>query len=299
MNRKCAPWMAAVIMASGLLLAPGALSGADLGIGAAAWYAWWDPYWSQVSDTRVLPRIRIGSEFSGGPLLNVSFNETWGLSASYAYGRYEGRATSFLLNPLYYYIEQPVATQREARRHDAGLLISGRPHSRIKLYGGVAYSGYLMSTRASVAVLSYSLRVFHHLAGPVIGVECSIPIVPDLFLYPGVSGVFQFSRFKDESGDRAGAFLNSRFGGTDTTLLYAGLDLALSLAYTIRRIGVTLAIGGRFRCLWITDIEKKGFVADGRHDMLGGINLTAMYTFSLTAPAADREGEREPLQQSR
>jgi len=287
------------MITSGLLLAPGDLPGAELGIGAAAWYGWWDPYWSQVSDTRVLPRIGIGPEFSGGPLLNFTFNDTWGLSASYTYGKYDGRVTSFMLNALYYYIEQPVTTRRDAERHDASFLISGRLHPLVKLYGGVIYSGYSMNTRASVAVLSYSLRVFHHLAGPLIGVECGIPVASNLFLTPGVFGVFQFSCFVDESGNRTGAFLNARIGGTDTTLLYAGLDCTLSLAYCIRQINVTLAIGGRFRYLWISEIDKKSFIADGRHDMLGGISLAAMYTLSLTAPAADREGERLPYQQLR
>ncbi len=41
-----------------------------------------------------------------------------------------------------------------------------------------------------------------------------------------------------------------------------------------RRINVALALGGRFRCLGIADIEKKNCIADGRHEMPGGINLT-------------------------
>ncbi len=299
MKSKCVTIICVAAISVSLLFPSKDLLGADLGIGATVWYAWWSPYWSQVTDTLVLPRIKMDSDFSGGPLVNLSINDTWSLSASYVYGAYEGRVTSFMLNPLYYYIEQPVTTKRKAKRHDSNFLVSGRPHKCVKLFGGVAYSGYSMYTRATVAFLpySYSLRIFHHLAGPMIGVECIIPVVSTLSLLPGVSGVFQFSRFTDEKGNRISKFLNSRFGGTDTTLLYAGLDLTLSLAYYIRQINVTLALGGRFRYLWISTISNNNFVANKRHDMFGGINLAAVYTFHLTAPAEPKIDDPMPLSQ--
>ena len=299
MKSKYAAVICVAAISLSLLFSSKDILGADLGIGATVWYAWWTPYWSQVSDTRALPRIKMDSDFSGGPLLSLSINETWGLSASYAYGAYEGRVTSFMLNPLFYFIEQPVTTKREAKRHDANFLVSGRPHKYVKLFGGVAYSGYSMHTRASVAVLSYSfsLQIFHHLTGPMIGVECIIPLVSTLYLLPGISGVFQFSRFTDEKGNRISKFLNSRFGGTDTTLLYAGVDLTLSLAYYIRQINVTLALGGRFRYLWITDIGEKKFVANKLHDIFGGISLAAVYTFHLTAPSEPKMEDPIPLPQ--
>jgi hypothetical protein len=297
MKKRCAVLISMAVISSSMVFVSKDAPAADLGIGGRVWYVWWAPYWSKVSDTRVLPRINMGSDFSGGPLLNFSINEIWGLSASYAYGVYRGRVTSLMLNPLYYYIEQPVTTKREVKRHDANLLVTGRAHRYVRLLGGVSYSGYSMNTRATVAVLSYSLRIFHHLAGPVIGAECIIPLVSTLYLLPGVAGVFQFSRFVDYSGNRISAFINSRVGGADTTLLYAGLNLTLSLAYCINRINVTLALGGTFRYLWITDIGNNNFVAHKRHDMFGGLSLTAVYTFNFTDTAENKSGDPAPLPQ--
>lgn len=280
-----------------LLCSAGSVHGAQMGIGGSVRYCWWEPYWSQVSDTLVLPPIKLKSDFSGGPLLSIGINETWGIVTSYTYGVYRGTVTRLLLNPLYYYIEQPVTTKREAKRHDVDFLVSGRVNEYVNIFGGVAYSGYYMYTNASVLFYSYSHRIFHHFAGPEIGAGFTIPLVSTLCLLPVVSCVFQFSRFTAGRRNPVSDIINTAVMGTGTTLLYAGLDLALSLAYHIRQINMTIALGGRFRYLWITDIDKGGFVANDRHDMYGGINLLVVYSFSLTASrAGEKDGPALPPQ---
>jgi hypothetical protein len=67
--------------------------------------------------------------------------------------------------------------------------------------------------------------------------------------------------------------------------------------YDINRINVTLTLGGRFRYLWITDIENKNFVSDNRHDMSSGLSLTAVYTFNFTDTAEKKPGDSAPLPQ--
>jgi hypothetical protein len=310
MKKHCTAAICSAMIGICAFFIPGNVHGADLSIGASVWYSWWDPYWSQVSDTvifpdtklkfGVLPRIKLKSDFSGGPLLSISVNDTWGLSASYAYGVYKGTVTSFLLNPLYYFIEQPVNTKREARRHEFSFFVTGRINNHVNLFGGVAYTGYLMHTDAEVFVpeqpfyYSYSHTIFHHFAGPEAGAYFTVPIVSTLYLLPGISCIFQFSSFAPEKRDFISDLINSLFMGKNTTLMYAGLNLTLSLAYYIRQANVTLALGGRFRYLWITDIDEGNFVADGDHEMFGGINLVAVYTFSLTG-SPDRKKEDPPL----
>jgi len=281
-----------VVLAISFLLVPADVRGACMGIGASVRYSWWDPYWSQVSDTRILPRIKVKSDFSGGPVVSIGIDDTWGLFASYAYGKYEGGATSLLLNPLFYYIEQPVTTKRVARRHEFNLFVSGQVASRVKIFGGIVYSGYDMVTESSVLFLAYSNRIFHHFAGPAAGVDFTIPLVSTLYLLPGVSAVFQFSRFVVDKNNIFSEAVNTRFGGTDTTLLYAGLNCTLSLAYYIQKIGLAVALGGRFHYLWIEDIDADNFVADGRHDLFGSIHLTLMYTFDLLkSPGSNAVGQ--------
>ncbi|MBN2159576.1 MAG: hypothetical protein JW807_09285 [Spirochaetes bacterium] len=280
-----------------MLMAQVNLNGADIGIGASVRYSWWGPYWSQASDTRILPEIKLKSDFSGGAVVRVGINETWSLFSSYTYGIFTGTASSFLLNPLYYYIEQPVNTKREARRHDFNFFLSGRLNRHVRLFGGVVYTGYSMYTEAGVIFFRYSYRIFHHFAGPSIGLDFSIPLVSTLYLLPSCSAVFQFSRFSTLEDDAISDFINKTFGGTDTTLLYAGLNVNLSLAYHIRQINLSLALGGYFHYLWIRDIDGGSFVADKRHDMFGGIQLAAVYTIRITAlteKSAESRGRNLP-----
>src|SRR4030042_338382 len=253
----------ALIITTGAFLLPERSRAAEVEIGATVWYSWWEPYWTQVSDSIIVSSYSAVSNFSGGPLLKIRFNDTWSIATSYTYGRYEGTASGILPAPLFYFIEQPYDSKREAKRHDFDFLVSGSVNTYMKIFGGVTYSGYEMNTKTSILAFTFLQEIFHHFAGPAIGAGFTIPLISTPSLKRGVGGVFQFSSFVAEPGNAINDSINSIFGGTKKTLMYAGLNITLSLAYAIQRTNVTLVLGGRFQYLWIEKVRGKNFPAAG------------------------------------
>jgi len=73
--------------------------------------------------------------------------------------------------------------------------------------------------------------------------------------------------------------------------MYYGPDITLTLEYFIRQANITIALGGRFQYLMIKNIGSGGFPGDGSDDMFGGVQIMAMYSFTLSSRS--QEGQEK------
>ncbi len=125
----------------------------------------------------------------------------------------------------------------------------------------------------------------------MLGIKLRLPLVSTLTLIPTVTWVMQFGTYNPNSGFLYDLY-NSLSGISRTTVMYYGPDVALSLAYTFKQAGITLALGGRFQYLMIKNIGSGGFPGDGYDDMFGGIDLMAVYSFTLTSGSPEGQEKK-------
>jgi hypothetical protein len=266
---------------------------AEVSIGASVWCAWWSPYWTKKSEIPSFPALKDYPTAAGGPLLSVKIGATWSVDAAYLYGKFENKRAGYiptiiplLLIPMVVSISQ----DRWTERHELDFKIAKSIHQYVNIFIGIKYSGYFADDQIKIIFFNMKSANDNNYAGPVLGVNLRIPLASTLTLRPAVSWVMQFGTCKPNTGLFYDLY-NSISGISRTTVMYYGPDITLSLAYLIRQANITLALGGRFQYLMIKNIGSGGFPGDGSDDMFGGINVMAMYSFTLSS--GSQEGQEK------
>lgn len=269
--------VAAAALALAVLLAPAASHAASVGLGASVWCAWWDSMAASLV-SRFVGSSGIEPEpaAAGGPFLVAQINDTWGLSLSYLYGRFKWEKSSPLLG-----------SSMDARRHDLDVVVSAAVNKYVRLFFGAKYWGYQADVTANVLFLSYGTGVSRHHGGPGLGLGLSLPLGAGFHLMPGVTAVFSFGKLEPSENGIIGQVVGMFVGSSEeSAIMYYGLNSTLTLAYTIEKANLTLALGGRFQCLWLYFIEGQRQVEG--NDMFGGITFSAMYMFNIPANGRSR-----------
>jgi hypothetical protein len=201
------------VVAGMLIIAPGPLQSATLGIGGAAWYAWWDPK----PENR---RADADPDFLYGPQLILQFSQSVSVSSVFLFGKFK-----------YYDYSNDGVTTMEITRYDSDTTLIYSLNQYVRMFGGVKFMGY-----------DYD-NGHHYGFGPGIGLGFVIPVMERLFSAISVSGVYLRGEQEDESaeGDRTMKFIEYGINNS-VSLVYAvstSVNLSIGGRYFFFRYEVT------------------------------------------------------------
>ncbi|HOT43591.1 MAG TPA: hypothetical protein PLM53_03935 [Spirochaetota bacterium] len=298
-----------------------ALSRAEttISLGGTAWYVWWKPAWS---DNRWqgyylwndsagywnedAKDFGLSSNIMAGPIISIGFLDRWSISSVAVLGTMSHKASGvgFGTDVI---SRTAGATHKDYSRRvlkwDSDTTVGCAVHKYVKLYAGFKAQGY----RYQETIHYYDFTAFPDISidhsegtnnvncyGPGLGISGSIPLVENLYMVIGLSGVVLWCTERGNTalsrtyGLESSGFVFTCFYMPRGKFLSYGGTAALSLAYTIARINTTFSLGGRYQLLY--NRQKRGNmvhsdvtmnIIDGQYDHFAGITLSVLYTFHI------------------
>jgi hypothetical protein len=288
-------------------------------LGGTAWYVWWKPAWSDnkwqgyylwddtagywLEDAK---DFKTSSNVMAGPMVSIGFLDRWSISSVAVLGTMSHKARGFgsggdVINYLAGATHKDYS--RTVLKWDSDTTVGCAVHRYIKLYAGFKAQGY----RYKETIHYYDFTMFPSVFidhsegtnsvncyGPGLGISGSIPLVENLYMVIGLSGIVLWCTERGETNlsrtyglDSTGFVVTCFYMPRGKFLSYGG-TATLSLAYTIPRINTTLSLGGRYQLLY--NRQKKGNmlhsdvtmnIIDGQFDHFAGITFSAIYTFHI------------------
>ena len=196
-----------------MIIAPGPLQSATLGIGAAGWYAWWEPE-PETRDADADPG------FLYGPQLLLQCSPSISVSSVFLFGKFK-----------YYDYSNEGTTSMDITRYDSDTTLTYALNRYVRIFGGLKFMGYDYNNGS------------HYGLGPGLGFGLVFPLVERLFGTIGVSGLYLWGEQTDESpeGDRTMKFIE--YGVNNSiALVYAAspsVNLSIGGRYFFFRYEVT------------------------------------------------------------
>ncbi|MBN1495478.1 MAG: hypothetical protein JXA07_01835 [Spirochaetes bacterium] len=236
-----------------------------------AYYANWAPVWKKfhqkapvyIEGDYSLPK----GSFMYGPSVSVTINR-WQIAGNFLYGEIEGTLLAY--NYPYMLGGPPVIfpyrVSLKSKKYDCDLLVSYQINSLFKFFFGPKYQGYQYRKRTFELIISESQEDIEYNSGGMgAGIGCSLPITGDLYLLMNFSGIVLVGSQKgsEDNGDR-------------TSVAYGGNEI-VTLAYHIRPIHATIAVGGRLQYLYFHITPHRYYPS--KHDIFYGINMSAAVSF--------------------
>jgi len=192
-----------------LLHIPASVKAADMSIGAATWYAWWD-YDQDNNDNEFDPALMYG------PALSVGLTGSLNLTGVLLYGRFE---------------EVDMGTKFD--RYDSDIAFNYRICGYLKVFAGAKYL-YVDVDKGDGT---------HKAVSPALGIGLTIPVGRSLFLLGNISGLYGWGSEKGflPTGDRFESDLIEK--GFNSTLSLAwyidSMSTTLSLGGRYQRAWAT------------------------------------------------------------
>jgi hypothetical protein len=253
-----------------IIISASKLFALDMTIGATAWYAQSENYYTQsgVSANSVLHDSLVKSDpaFLYGPTLSVKLTNEFNLTFVYLYGTF-----------VTVIDDGSWKTKSTYQRSDSDLALNYRFSNYFKLFAGIKYFSYDI-TPAKTDLFNFMIKNIdtHTSYGLGFGVSGTYPLTDNLFCLGTLSGLYLLGADKLEITD-IGA-------GSQQTLKNKyneyGINSTLGLAYYIAPASTVISLGGRFQHL-IADYKKNAIGLDSVKFTIYGVTLTATYTFGI------------------
>jgi hypothetical protein len=226
-----------------LIMSPSVSKGADVSVGATAWYAEWllRPTSTSNNNGGGTPKTTMGPEWMVGPALSVRFAQNWTLGEV------------FLYSATKYDMSSSGGGPGKLSRTDSDTTLNYNINRYFKIFPGVKY-------------MRFSYTGGHHQSvGPGFGVGATLPLTDNLFVIVNGSGSYLFGDHKDQGASSVGF----REYGYNTT---AGL------AYYVESISTTINIGYRYQ-FFHTKFDNHNSGNDDLDHTFRGFNMSVIYSF--------------------
>jgi len=195
------------------------------------------------------------------------------------------------------------------KRRDADFALNYRLNDYFKLFIGAKYMAYKAEFLGKMRVIGsaggdivdYTGNKEPRACGPGLGLNCTLPVIDNLFILGTLSGFYLWGKEKGRleiiyseynATNLVGKFCNDKFNYKEY-----GINSNLSIAYYITNISTAISLGGRLQyfktdCGNIKDLLTStanlayGGYGYGIHNgnkiqKIYGITLTATYSFSI------------------
>lgn len=237
---------------------PVKIHAADVTIGAATWYSWWDFEPKDSPD-----KFEFDPALLYGPVIAVKLSNDFTLNSVFLYGEFEGD----------YKVDFGGATgwqtfTSKTERYDSDTSLSYRLNDYFKIFGGFKYAGYKFTVDSVNALPAYYLpdiEVKNLMYGPAAGLSGIFPLADNFYIIANGSGMYLFGKSENSATRNA----DIRCYGYNTTA---------SIAYYIPSASVTLSLGGRYQHIKLDAVNNNG--TDANHKF-SGITAAATYSFSM------------------
>ena len=191
------------------------------------------------------------------------------------------------------------------KRRDVDIAINYRLNDYLKLFAGAkqmaykaGFSGEVKTGNSGIITLDsiYTGYKKPNAYGPGLGLNCTLPVIENLFILGTLSGFYLWGKEKDSLEIFGGYKSGNNFSDEFSYKEY-GINSNLSIAYYITSISTVISLGGRMQyfktdCGNIKDLYifayNSGSPAPGdgiyngnKIQKIYGITLTATYSFSL------------------
>lgn len=221
------------------------VAAADLGIGIAGWYTWWDV---DVADRD--PDMTSGPMY--GPMISFGFAGNWSLSAVFLYG---------------YFKLEGVDYTEDLYRFDSDVTLNYNITRVLKVFAGVKLMGY----RWEMDFSGSTDKGVQYGVGPAAGIGVTVPLTENLFCLVNVSGLYLRGRNT----------LDSDLGNDQATMLTEyGFNSTLGIAWYIVPASTTLTLGFRYQYFYMVHDNKDEF-SYLSHNHFYGVTASAVYAFGL------------------
>lgn len=267
-------------------------------VGAATWYAWWDPIFRQSlvaeekgSGIRKPGKVvystfsMMDSSFLYGPVLNVQFTDRWSMAGVFQFSVHGGySASSRYVNflGLNYFPASPLDLQsyyvtirlNRINRYDADLSFNYHLTDFLKLYLGLKYQGYTYDGKFNIVLMRQSeahpfpandVTGSQNAGGVGAGFAVNVRLVAGLFIIGNLSFTSLVGSVRIYQIDKV----------THTVLLYGG-NGSMSLSYYFERIRTAFSLGYRSQ-VYRSHTIKGGFRPD--NDIFHGPMFSVVHTF--------------------
>ncbi len=294
--KKCSLLFAIFLVCMSIISFPrSAQAAGSVGIGMTSFYSWWTPAWRKMS-----PGTGVTSGLLYGPLISVSFNDKWNLSALYLTSaektgyKYD---TKWQIWPLYG-MDIIFMTRSHGRliRHDGDLTLSYTINKYLKVFGGakVNFLQALVGTDSFAGNLKtmqsmpfrgpkQTLKYYNNFGGGL-GLATNLKIVDNLYFIANASLLYMYSI--------------SRFGSGGRPIKYnvIGCNSTISFSYYITQANLALVAGGRYQ--YLKFIKSSGSLNPMavetkllNDDSYYGVTFSAVYYFNFGQKSADTDDE--------
>jgi hypothetical protein len=223
------------------VMVPFSSKGADVSVGASAWYATWN-FKQKATTNSESKTLTMGPELMAGPSLSVRFAQDWTL------------ASVFLYSATPYKMEQGSSSggNMDLHRMDSDTTLNYSINRYFKIFPGVKYMRF-----------SYS-DGHHQSVGPGFGVGTTIPLLDSLFVIVNGSGSYLFGDHKN-SGTSSEGFREY------------GYNVNAGLAYYIQAISTTVNVGYRYQYFYSKFDSNTN---NGNLDhVFRGLSMSIIYSF--------------------
>jgi hypothetical protein len=290
----------------------------DLSIGGTAWYAWWQPAWSDAKSTSFVLQANPGlfiedshdfkptSNAMAGPVVSLSFLGRWSIQSVFTIGKFKSFSSGPSYDAVLFSNHQNLVASykkytRDILKWDSDTSIGCAVHRMVKIFAGFKTQGYRYEERLDDVMYEESLMLIHRALvddvkayGCGLGLGLTIPLGADFYLMMSASGLVLWSfekininRSKSYMVQKNGPYFLPVIQRKGRYLSYGG-SAALSLAYNIKKIDTTISLGGRYQLLlnrqrynnlFFNDVAMN--IIDGQYDHFFGVTVSAIYTFHI------------------
>jgi hypothetical protein len=306
-----------------LLLVLHALAGhvparaAGMSIGAQAWYAQWNPAFTNwmTGDLKSFvlghsfnKKFSMAPEFLYGPSLSFTLTDRVSLSAIMLTGRYKPSASYLKTVNLGGGVTNAYGKSRSSRvqRYDLDTTMSVKAAKYLSFFLGLKYQYYLIKKRTDYVSLDPTSSIIGRMdwdilqnaIGPGLGLSLSFNLVADFYLMASFSGLYMKPLMTiKNNGFRyvpAATSLNPLKKTMTPDYHYAGANSSLTFAYHIRKASLTLSVGFRYQFIYVLGKDARPdayslvfgafdsmFSQKGRWDHFYGATASAVYSFSF------------------
>lgn len=139
-----------------------------LGIGATAWYSWWNPQ-PKERDAEADP------DFLYGPQLVLQFTPALSLSTAFLYGKFHYTSNDGFSSDI--------------ARYDSDTTMVYALNRYVRLFGGLKFMGYDYEGGS------------HRAAGPGMGFGFVFPVTDAMFFSMAFSGIYLWGKQEDDGGN--------------------------------------------------------------------------------------------------
>ncbi len=290
---------------------------AGMSIGAYAWYARWNPAFTNwmTGDLKSFAlghsynkKFSMAPEFLYGPSIGFTLTDRVSLSAVMLMGSYKPSASYLKTANLGGGAVTAYGTSRNSRvqRYDVDTTLSVKAVKYLSFFIGLKYQYYLLKKRTDYASLDPAMDIIgrtdwdilQNAVGPGIGLSLSFNLVADFYLTASFSGLYMKPlMIIKNSGFRYVPSATSLYPLKNTMTPdyhYAGANSSLTFSYHIRKASLTLAVGFRYQFIYVLGRDARPdpysmvfgafdsmFSQKERWDHFYGATASAVYSFSF------------------